>query len=370
MTKVLVVDNDEGARNNIKEALKLDHDDWFIETASDEDAAIQLIVSGLESSKPFALVITDLAMAKDQSGMTLLKVARRLDPTVMAILYTGREDLLDRSAALETGAFDVVERNLRGGASLSEIRMKARFAVQSWQWQREVGILSRYFDGRIVEKIRRDSTVLEMRERLVTIVFWDVRGFTRLCDILKAQPTLITGFLKDYCEHSARVIFDHEGVLDKFIGDGVMSLFGVLSDRADNGDADAVAAVRAALKFRVVFEELLKHWLVAWNREVPDKIEIGLGVGIHTCRALVGNIGTPFREQFTALGDGVNIASRIEGTAKPGQVLLSQPTNMRVSRLIQTTLTGEIVKMKNRSGEFELFAAEREKPFSELSGSR
>lgn len=362
MIQVLVVDDNEVARNTIRTNLSLDNPDWAIDTAPDESVALNRISQGLASNEPISLLITDLKMAEEQSGMNLLKEARRLDPTLMAIMFTGREDLLDRQAALETGAFDVIERNLKGGGFMPEMKLKARYAVDYWQWQRDVARLSPYFDSRVFQKLRRDPGVLEMRERLVTIVFWDIRGFTRLCDILKAQPALITEFLREYCERAARIIFDHDGVLDKFIGDGVMSLFGVLEENADDGEKDAVAAVRSALAFRAAFEGIVANHQQKWDRAVADTIEIGVGAGIHTCNALVGSFGTRFRDQFTALGDGVNIASRIEKFAKPGQVLLSLPSKNRVDRFIETVSAGTLKKPKNRSGRFKVFAAKHERP--------
>jgi len=88
-----------------------------------------------------------------------------------------------------------------------------------------------------------------------------LRGFSRLCEIFKTHPTLSAGFLKDYCDAAARTIFDQNGLLDKFIGDGVMALFGVLNKTDDEGKADAVAAVRAALDMRSKFGPLVNRWM-------------------------------------------------------------------------------------------------------------
>src|SRR5262249_49085307 len=152
----------------------------------------------------------------------------------------------------------------------------------------------------------------------ITICFWDIRGFSRLCEILKANPTLISGFLREYCEVGARTIFEHGGLLDKFIGDGIMALFGVLDGKNDDGKGDAIQAVRAAMTLRMRFKALLEKWVKEWALYTPHKIEIGLGCGIHSGEALVGNVGTEFRDQFTALGPQVNFASRIEARSEPG----------------------------------------------------
>ena len=203
---------------------------------------------------------------------------------------------------------------------------------------------------------------MSIKQATVTIVFWDIRGFSRLCEILKAHPTLIAGFLRDYCEVAAQTIFKHNGLLDKFIGDGVMALFGVLNHKDDEGRSDAADAVRAALTLRSAFDPLVARWMKQWTLYTPQKIDIGLGCGVHTGEVLVGNVGTDFRDQFTALGPHVNFAQRIEARTKGGEILLSQSTESRVRSAILVQRIGEINDVKNVPGEFAVFAAESEKP--------
>jgi class 3 adenylate cyclase len=186
-------------------------------------------------------------------------------------------------------------------------------------------------------------------------VFWDIRGFSLLCDSLKAHPTLISEFLQEYCEVGAKTIFEHGGVLDKFIGDGIMALFGVLNHKDDNGKTDALAAIKTALAMRPKFNEVVAKWLKEWVLYVPDKIDIGLGCGIHTGDVLVGNVGTDFRDQFTALGPPVNFASRIEARSVSGQILLSQSTEARVKDSFELSPAGEITDIKNIPGTFPVF---------------
>jgi class 3 adenylate cyclase len=303
------------------------------------------------------VVLTDLVMTTEQSGMNMLQEARKLDPLVMAILFTAKEKSLDRYAAFDYGAFDVVEKNIRGTAAVREINIKTRAALRFREWSQRMNFLRRYFDPRVYDAIEKDPSILSIQQRTITICFWDIRGFSRLCEILKAHPTLISGFLKEYCEVAARTIFDHNGILDKFMGDGVMALFGVLNHKEDQGKTDAVAAVRAAIDLRPRFEDLLKRWMDQWKLYTPHNIEIGLGCGIHTGEALVGNVGTEFRDQFTALGPHVNFAQRIEARATAGQILISQTTNARVAGAVLTSPAGEIGDVKNIPGQFSLFAA-------------
>jgi len=171
------------------------------------------------------------------------------------------------------------------------------------------------------------------------------------------RTRLIAGFLRDYCDAAATTIFKHSGVLDKFIGDGVMALFGVLSNGQDTGGRqDALEAVRAACELRSRFDPILSRWIDEWKLYTPQKVEIGLACGIHTGEALVGNVGTDFRDQFTALGPHVNFASRIEGRAKARQILVSQSTEARIKEKTKLRPAGEIDDIKNIPGTFSLFS--------------
>jgi class 3 adenylate cyclase len=356
MSLVLIVDDEQENREALRRALGDQNPDWTILEAANEVEAKLVTERQLAQKQPVDLVLTDLVMTSEQSGMTLLQEIRRLDPLVMAILFTAKEKSLDRYAAFDYGAFDVVEKNILGTAAVREINIKARAALRYREWSQRINFLRRYFDPKLFEVIEKRPSLLSMQLRTVTICFWDIRGFSLLCEILKAHPTLISGFLRDYCDCAATVIFKHSGVLDKFIGDGVMALFGVLQNGSEEGRLDALAAICAACELRVNFESVLGRWMEQWKLYTPHKIEIGLACGIHTGEALVGNVGTEFRDQFTALGPNVNLASRIEARAAKGQILISQTTEARVKDKAKLEAAGEISDIKNIPGKFSLFS--------------
>jgi class 3 adenylate cyclase len=357
MARILIVDDEKENREALRRALGDVNPDWQIFTAENDVEGKRVLEAQLARKEPIDVVLTDLVMTTEQSGMNMLQEARKLDPFIMAILFTAKEKSLDRYAAFDYGAFDVVEKNIRGTAAVREINIKTRAALRFREWSQRMNFLRRYFDPRVYDAIEKDPSLLSIRERTVTICFWDIRGFSRLCEILKAHPTLIAGFLKEYCDVAARTIFDHGGILDKFIGDGVMALFGVLNHKEDEGKADADSAVRAALDLRPRFDDLLQEWIGKWRLYTPQAINIGLGCGIHTGEALVGNVGTDFRDQFTALGPHVNFAQRIESRAESGQILISQTTKARVEEAVVTSPAGQISDIKNIPGQFDLFAA-------------
>lgn len=358
VSRILVVDDEKENREALQRALQDDNPEWQVFTAHSEAEGQQVIERQLASQEPIDVVLTDLVMETEVGGMNMLREARRLDPTIMAILFTAKERSLDRYAAFDYGAFDVVEKNIRGASAYREINVKTRAALRYREWSKRIAFLQRYFDPRVFQTIESDPSILALQQRLVTICFWDIRGFSSLCEILKAHPSLIAGFLRDYGELAATTIFEHGGLLDKFVGDGVMALFGVLNHRTDEGATDALAAVRTAVALRARFDELTRTWMERWTLYTPQRIDIGLGCGIHTGETLVGNVGTDFRDQFTALGPDVNFASRIEAGASPGQIVLSQSTEARVRGQVTLLPAGEVGDVKNIPGRFSLFAVQ------------
>jgi class 3 adenylate cyclase len=355
MSRILIIDDEIENLESLKRALGDENPDWEILTAKSESEGVKVLKKHLNKKEPVDVVLTDLVMDSEESGMNILQKARELDPLVMAILFTAKEKSLDRYTAFDYGAFDVVEKNIRGTAASREINIKTRAALRYREWSQRINFLRRYFDPKVFDVIKRDPSLLSISRRTITIVFWDIRGFSRLCESLKAHPTLISGFLKDYFELGAKTIFGHNGVLDKFIGDGIMALFGVINHKDDEGVTDALSAVKAGVYLRSKFSNVADKWMKEWKLYVPDKIEIGLGCGIHTGDVLVGNVGTDFRDQFTALGAHVNFASRIESRSEAGQILVSQSTEARIKEDIATSPAGEISDIKNIPGRFQLY---------------
>jgi class 3 adenylate cyclase/ActR/RegA family two-component response regulator len=361
MPTILLVDDEIQNVNALKRELGDKNPEWNILTAgSDAEAITILDQAGID------VVITDLVMTNQQSGMEVLRQAKSRDPLTMVILITAFEKHLDRYQAFELGAFDCVEKNMPNVIAIEEINFKARAALRFRELalhqidvQKRLVFLKRYFDPRVFGMIERSPEMLGIRPDTVTICFWDVRGFSRLCESLKAHPSLIAGFLKEYFEEAANVIFEQHGVLDKYIGDGVMGLFGALENRSDKGHQDAFYAVNAGIEFRKRFAKLLDKWLREWTLYTADKIDIGLGCGIHTGEVLVGNVGTDLRDQFTALGPNVNLSSRIEARSSKGQILISAPTHARVRDKFEVEDAGVISDIKNIPGEFRMYSVIR-----------
>jgi class 3 adenylate cyclase len=159
---------------------------------------------------------------------------------------------------------------------------------------------------------------------------------------------LVVEFLKEYYAEATEIIHKYDGVLDKFIGDGVMAFFGFHGGN-DDASKHAIYAVNAALELKESFEKIKIIWLDIWRNKVKDdNISIGLKCGINTGYSIVGRIPTKEREEFTAIGTSVNLASRLEGKATSNQIIVSSHTRERVQNQFSTkpiTITaGEEIK--------------------------
>lgn len=358
MTRILIVDDEKENRDALHLFLGDENPEWELLTASGAEQAMGILQSQIGVNLPVDVLLSDLVMENEQSGMTLLQAARDLDPLIISILVTAKEKNLDRYAAFDYGAYDVVEKNLRGASAPKEINVKMRAAVRYGQYVRRLSSLRRYFDPSVFERIESKPELLALSNRTVTVAFWDIRGFSKLCETLKAEPELISGFLRDYSEMAAASIFTFGGVLDKFIGDGVMALFGVFDDDGDQGATAAYKAVQSALEFQSRFETILGSWLPKWKMCVAENIDIGLGCGLNTGPALVGNVGSMVRDQFTALGSTVNLAARIEARSEKSEILLSQSTQIRVKAKFITSEKACLSDIKNIPGKFEIYKVE------------
>ncbi|MBM3117342.1 adenylate/guanylate cyclase domain-containing protein [Jeongeupia naejangsanensis] len=178
-----------------------------------------------------------------------------------------------------------------------------------------VRLFGRFLDPRVVGQLVAGGAIDSApAAREVTVLFSDIRGFTSLSET--RQPEEVVALLNRYFSRQVAVVFRHGGTLDKFIGDAIMAFWGAPVDDADH----ARHAVAAALD--------MGRELEAFRAELAlDGIDFDIGIGVHTGRAVVGFIGADDRLDYTAIGDTVNLASRIEGQTKGvARVLVSQAT--------------------------------------------
>ncbi|MBX7077730.1 MAG: HAMP domain-containing protein [Nannocystaceae bacterium] len=179
--------------------------------------------------------------------------------------------------------------------------------------------LGRYLPAELVEKVvRREQDMALGGQRLeLSVMFADVVAFTPLTE--KLPPERVVQLLNELFTIVTEIVFRHGGTIDKFVGDCVMALWGAPTPQADHAARAAAAA-----------EEILS-WLeagnVGWQQQYG--VQIQLAIGINSGEAVVGNIGSERRMEYTAIGDVVNVAARLEAIARPGQVLVTAATRER-----------------------------------------
>jgi PAS domain S-box-containing protein len=176
------------------------------------------------------------------------------------------------------------------------------------------GMFRRYVAPAVVDRLESNPAQLKLggQRQRVTILFADIRGFTHLSEQL--PPEQLVDVLNQYLAIAADAILKQEGTLDKFMGDAVMGIFNAPLPQDDH----PLRAVRAALAMRAA--------VVRLHRRLPDLLRLGYGIGIHTGDAVVGNIGTEQQMNYTAIGDAVNVAKRLQENASGGQIILSDQT--------------------------------------------
>jgi class 3 adenylate cyclase len=183
--------------------------------------------------------------------------------------------------------------------------------------------LSRYLSADVVEAILHDPSTLQLggERREVTVLFADVVAFTRLA--LQQPPEIVVALLNDLFTIATEIIHRRGGIVDKFIGDCVMGVWGAPHAHPD----DPRRAVQAA--------EDLRRWLDSANRKWRNQfgLEIRLAMGVNTGTAVAGNLGSEKRMDYTVVGDAVNVAAKLEALAAPGQILVSQATRERIPEL-------------------------------------
>jgi adenylate cyclase len=172
--------------------------------------------------------------------------------------------------------------------------------------QREKQRLSRFFSPDVLREVvrDRDGHLLRPRRRLVTVLFSDIRGFTTISERL--APEQVDEMLREYLSVMTEVVFRHGGTIDKYMGDGIMALYNAPREDPEH----AINAVRTALEF----QERAIPFSARWQEKLG--VQIRCGVGINSGEAIVGSLGSRQRNEYTAIGDPVNLAARLESVTK------------------------------------------------------
>lgn len=197
---------------------------------------------------------------------------------------------------------------------------------------------SRFMPEYVVKQLLENPSSFRLGgvNQTITVLFADIRGFTSISE--KEKPEKVVGLLNKFFSAMTEIIFENGGTLDKYIGDGLMALFGAPTA----SEEDALNAVKAAVT--------MQKKLIKLNQELRSEgfPEISMGVGLHTGVATIGYIGSERRSEYTAIGDTVNLASRLQSNAGGGQILMSDATAEACGNRIPVT-PRESLTVKNRT---------------------
>ena len=224
----------------------------------------------------------------------------------------------------------------------------SKYIVELLERKRITGIFGKYVAPEVVKHIIEggdESLRLGGTEKDITVMFVDIRGFTPLSE--KVKPEKLISILNEYFNLTVKSIFKFGGTLDKFIGDATMAIFNAPLSLDDH----AFKTIMAALDMKTGSAELQARIFREYG------ITLEFGIGINTGNAIIGNIGTTFRMDYTAIGDTVNTAARLESNAKPGEILISAKTYEFVKDRINAVFYDEII-LKGKDQPFAVYKVE------------
>jgi len=324
---------------------------YEILTATDGETAL---IAATEKQPD--LILLDVMMPK----LDGIEVCRRLksDPSVPfmpIIMVTAKTETKDIVAGLEAGADEYLTKPVDQAALVARVKSMLRIkalhdtnqalVAQLAEWNKtleqrvqqqvtqleRLGRLKRFFSPQLAELIVAGDAAdpLKSHRREVTVVFLDLRGFTAFAE--SSEPEEVMGVLREYHAEMGRLILAHEGTLERFTGDGMMIFF--------NDPVPVPNPAERALRMAVAMRDRVAELTQKWRKR---GYELDFGVGIAQGYATIGAIGFEGRWDYGAIGTVTNLAARLCGEAKPGQILISQRLLGTVEDLVEVELIGEL----------------------------
>src|SRR5882757_6060494 len=266
-----------------------------------------------------ALLSQDAAADEQFAGVDSI-VSQGVRSTICAPLFTEAgvhgalyADRLDPFSAFKPDHLELISAvAAQTAVAVENVRSHERLAREEVARANYSRFLPEYVVKQMLEN--PDSFKLGGVNQTITILFADIRGFTSISE--HAAPEKIVHLLNRYFSAMTDIIFAHGGTLDKYLGDGLMALFGAPTTTPEDASNALNAAVAMQRRILGINMELRQEGLA----------EIGVGIGLHTGEVIVGYVGSERRSEYTAIGDSVNTASRLESNAKGGQILISDAT--------------------------------------------
>jgi adenylate cyclase len=305
--RILVVDD---TPHNVKLLADLLAAKGYAVTSADNgEQALQLI-----AADPPDLVLLDVMMP-GLSGYDVCRRIRENPATALlpVVMVTSLDAQQERVTGIEAGADDFLSKPINRPELFARVRSLLR--VKQLQDER-LARLKSFFSPQLAEAIAagRGDELLKTHRREITVQFFDLRGFTAFTDA--SEPEEVMELLRTYHAALGPLVLEQQGTLERFAGDAVMVFF---NDPLPV-ERPAEHAVKAALAMRDAFVPIAEHW------KKRGGFELGLGVGIAQGYATLGAIGFEGRQDYAAIGNVTNLAARLCGEAKAGQILADRKT--------------------------------------------
>jgi adenylate cyclase len=317
---VLVVDDNPDMRFYVAEILR--HSGYQIITARNGYEGYNIAQNSLPD-----LIITDLMMPL-VTGIEMIQMIRSQDQMrgIPIILLTAKVDEETRIEGAEHGADAYLSKPFNDRELLAEARnllalKENEKRVLELNTYLTESVLKRFLPSALVKKAASGSLSLDLRPepRLVTVLFSDIVGFTQLSNTLRSRK--VAEVLNEYLETMTKVIFNHGGTVDKFMGDAILALYGAPEELTPNEQVRR--AINSARGMKQALVHLNKRWLEQGIFETDGRKGVQFRCGIHQGTAVVGMFGSDERADYTAIGPSVNIAARLQAAAVPDNILVS-----------------------------------------------
>ncbi len=340
--KILVVDDTPQNVKLLADLLTVKG--YAVVTAASGREALELV----DREQP-DLVLLDVVMP-EMSGYEVCRKIRDNPATAIlpVVMVTALDPAQERIKGLDAGADDFLTKPINQPELLARVRsllrikelydqlaelnktLEKRVEEQVAQLER-LGRLKRFFSPQLAELIVAGDAEdpLKSHRREVTVVFLDLRGFTAFAET--SEPEEVMGVLREYHAEMGRLILAHEGTLERFTGDGMMIFF--------NDPVPVPNPAERALRMAVAMRDRVVELLQKWRKRGYD---LDFGVGIAQGYATIGAIGFEGRWDYGAIGTVTNLAARLCGEAKPGQILISQRLLGTVEDLIEVEPVAEL----------------------------
>ena len=346
---ILVVDDTPENREILE--LRLENQGYAVVTACDGEEALAKTAALLPD-----LILLDIMMPKlDGIEVTRRLKADRSLPFIPIILVTAKADAKDVVTGLDAGGDDYLTKPVEQAALVARVRSMLRIKALQDQVQAqatELVELNKGLEARVAEQLAEiqrgarlkrflapqlaelilssgDEKILESHRRDIAVLFCDLRGYTRFSET--AEPEEVMALLRDYHAVLGPLIHAHEGTLNSYAGDGIMVFF---NDPLPCPNP-AERAVRLAVAMRAAFAELA----AGWKRRGT---QVGFGVGIAQGYATLGRVGFEARFDYGAIGTVTNLAARLCGEAKDGQILVTRRVATAVDAIADVEAIGEL----------------------------